>query len=79
MARQFGLVFQVPAYLRPGYTQLGLALPRYNGDDSFELPVPATYGVNPQGLVIYRFVNLDYTQRPDPVEIVTALRTLPAP
>lgn len=78
IARQFGLVFQVPAYLRPIYQGLGFALPRFNGDDSFELPIPATYVVNPQGEIIYSFVNADFSQRPDPIEIIIHLRRFSA-
>lgn len=74
VARQFGLVHQVPGYLRPVFEQMGLPLPRYNGDESFELPIPATYIVGQDGIILYAFVNPDYTQRVDPVEIVTILR-----
>ncbi|MGB0563147.1 MAG: peroxiredoxin-like family protein [Spirulinaceae cyanobacterium] len=78
VARQFGLVFQVPSALRPVYEQLGILLPRYNEDESFELPITATYIINPQGVIAYAFVNADYTQRIDPVELISELRQIQA-
>jgi len=74
VARQFGLVYQLPEYLRPVFTQGGYPLPRYNGDDSFELPIPATFVVNQAGKITYAFASPDYTQRADPIKIVTILR-----
>ncbi|BAY10653.1 peroxiredoxin-like family protein [Calothrix sp. NIES-2098] len=76
IARQFGIVFQIPEYLRPVLAQKGHVLPRYNGDESFELPIPATFIVSQDGKVIYAFVDPDYTKRLDPIEIITVLRNL---
>ncbi|ASC71400.1 alkyl hydroperoxide reductase [Halomicronema hongdechloris C2206] len=77
VARQFGLVFTVPAALRSVYQSLGIDLPAYNGDNSFELPLPATYVVNTDGTIAHAFVNSDYKQRQDPDEIVAVLKQLP--
>jgi len=77
IARQFGIVFQIPEYLRPVLQEKGHILPRYNGDESFELPIPATFVVSPDGKVVYAFVDADYTKRLDPIEIVSILRNIP--
>ena len=74
VARQFGIVYQLPAYLRPVFEQGGYPLPRYNGDESFELSIPATFVVNREGKIIYAFASSDYTRRADPIEVVTTLR-----
>ncbi|MEB3336428.1 MAG: peroxiredoxin-like family protein [Leptolyngbyaceae bacterium] len=76
VARDFGLVFTVPEVLRPIYQQFGIDLAAANGDKTFELPIPATYVVNSEGAIAHAFVNPDYTQRQDPIEIVTVLQTL---
>ena len=76
VARKFGLVFALPEYLRPVYQALGVDLVAYNGDETFELPVPATYVVNTDRTIVHAFVNVDYTQREDPEHIVTALQKL---
>jgi peroxiredoxin len=76
VARQFGLVFTVDPELQELYTKAGLGIPEQNGSDSWELPVPATYVVNAEGVIIYHYVNIDYTQRAEPADIIAALQTL---
>jgi peroxiredoxin len=76
VAEKMGLVFELPESLRPIYEKLGIDLPAYNGDDSFKLPVPATYIIDQDGVIIHDFVNADYTVRLEPSEIVAKLATL---
>jgi len=73
VAERLGLVFELPQALRPIYEQIGVDLEDYNGDDSFKLPVPATYIIGQDGVILYDFVNADYTQRLEPTEIVAQL------
>ncbi|MFQ5582597.1 MAG: peroxiredoxin-like family protein, partial [Mariprofundaceae bacterium] len=40
VAKAYGLVFTLPEVLRPIYEGFDIDLPAYNGDDSFELPMP---------------------------------------
>lgn len=74
VAKEFGLVFQLPEELRSIYQSFGIDLPAYNGDETFELPIPATYVIASDGKVIHAFVNPDYTQRLDPEEIINVLK-----
>jgi peroxiredoxin len=76
VARQFGLVFTLPEALRPIYQSFGIDLVAYNGNDHFELPIPATYGVRPNGEIFYAFADADYTKRAEPSEVVAALKGL---
>ncbi len=76
VARRYGLVFALPESLRPVYANFGVDLLAHNGDDSFELPVPATYVVDREGRVSYAFVNADYRQRAEPRDVVAALAGL---
>ena len=76
VARQFGLVFTVPETLRPIYQSFGIDLPAYNGDENFELPIPATYIVDTTGKIVHAFVNVDYQKRQDPEGIITVLENL---
>ncbi len=76
VARQFGLVFTLPEKLRPVYNGFGIDLPKANGDDSFELPVPATYVINKDGNIVCDFVEIDHTKRIEPDMIVDALKSL---
>ena len=74
VAREFGLVFRLPAALPPIYKEFGIDLIAYNGNNHFELPIPATYVVRQDGTVKYAFADVDYTKRAEPSEIVNALQ-----
>ncbi|EDX77376.1 Redoxin superfamily [Coleofasciculus chthonoplastes PCC 7420] len=74
VAKDFGLVFVLPEELRPIYQDFGIDLPAHNGDNTFELPIPATYVIAQNGTIIHAFVDPDYTKRLDPAEIITALK-----
>lgn len=76
VARQFGIVHQVGEVLREIHNGFGVSLPLLNGDETYELPVPATFIIDRWGVIVYRFVDPDYTKRIDPVEIITVLRKL---
>jgi len=76
VARDFGLVFTLPAEMRSIYQDFSIDLPAANGDESFELPVPATYVIDRSGIIRLAFVDIDYTKRLDPAEILAALKKL---
>src|SRR5581483_55640 len=72
VARQFGLVYRVPDYQQQVYRRSFVNLPFANGEDSWELPVPATYVLAKDGKIRYARVDVDYRQRPEPLEILKA-------
>ncbi len=74
IARQFGLTYRVPAPQEAVYRRAFVNLPFTNGDDSWELPIAATYILERDGAVLYASANEDYTDRPEPAEIVNACR-----
>ena len=74
IARQFGLTYRVPAPQEAVYRRAFVNLPFTNGDDSWELPIPATYIIDRHGTVLYASANEDYTDRPEPADIVEACR-----
>jgi hypothetical protein len=78
VARSFGLVYSLPDELRAALTSNNKALPGINGDDSWELPLSATYVVAPDHKIELAEIELDYRERLEPVAIVAALRTLRA-
>lgn len=75
ISSRYGLTFELPEQLRPVYTKLGIDLPAYNGDDSFVLPVPASYVIDRDGIVRFHFVNVDYTKRLEPDDLLAILRS----
>ena len=74
VARKFGLTYRVPDAQEAVYRKAFVNLPFTNGDDSWELPIPATYIVDREGTIRYASANEDYTERPEPDDLVRALR-----
>ena len=75
-ARDYGLIFTVYEEMRPLYLKWGLDVPASNGDNSWELPVPATYVIDSNRVARAAHVDKDYTKRMEPEQIMTALRNL---
>lgn len=73
VARRFGLVYRVPEYQQALYRRVFINLPFANGDQSWELPIPASYILERDGSVLYASVNADYTERAEPSEILERL------
>lgn len=76
VARQFGLVYQVPEAIRPIYTSLGTDLPAYNGDDSWELPIPGTFLVGRDRRILLSYADSDPRNRLEPGAILEALEVV---
>jgi len=75
VARKFALTYRVPELQEAVYRRAFVNLPFANGDESWELPIPATYILDRDGSVLYASANEDYTERPEPGEIIAALQT----
>ncbi|OAD21780.1 alkyl hydroperoxide reductase/ Thiol specific antioxidant/ Mal allergen [Candidatus Thiomargarita nelsonii] len=75
-ARDYGLLMQVYEEMRSLYLNWGFDLPAANGDDSYELPVPATYVIDREGIIRSAYVDKDYTTRMEPTEIINALQQM---
>ena len=73
VAGRFGLVYSLPEELRAALRANNKALPGINGDDSWELPVPATYVIGHDGRIVLTSIDVDYRNRLDPEAIVAAL------
>jgi TolB-like protein/peroxiredoxin len=76
VARQYGLVFSVEQPVREVYMQLGFSLPTYNGDNSWELPVPGVFIVNRSGVISLAHADADFTHRMEPAAILEGLGAL---
>ena len=70
VAKQFGLVYCVPAHQQEIYRRVFVNLPFVNGDESWELPIPASYIVHSDGMVAHAWADADYTHRPEPADIL---------
>jgi peroxiredoxin len=62
--------------LREVYRSFGIDLERHNGNDSWELPMPACYIIAQNGRVHDAAVSVDHTTRPEPEETLHKLGEL---
>jgi peroxiredoxin len=76
VASAFGIRFALPDYLVELYKGFKNDLPAFNDDPSWVLPMPARYVIGTDGIIAYAEVNPDYTQRPDPSELLPVLDRL---
>ena len=73
IARKFGLAYRVPEEQQGLYRSTFVNLPHVNGDPSWELPIPATFVLDRDGTILFASANEDYTDRPEPLEILSAV------
>lgn len=73
-AAAFGLCFALPDYLIELYKSRKNDLPAFNGDTSWTLPMPGRFVIGQDRVIRYAEVNPDYTHRPEPADMLPALR-----
>ena len=76
VAAKFGLVHRFPEDLKQLYLQFNIDLEKYNGDDTWTLPMPARYIVDQDAVIRYAEVDPDYTVRPEPADTIAALKEM---
>ncbi|MEG3899836.1 MULTISPECIES: peroxiredoxin-like family protein [unclassified Microcoleus] len=76
IARDYGIVFEIPDRLRLLYTELGHALPDYNGTENWLLPVPATFIIDRRRHIALAHIDVDYTKRYEPADAIAILLSL---
>lgn len=76
VAATFGLRFALPGDLAELYQTLGIALPAFNGDASWTLPLPSRFVIGRNRVIQYAEVNPDYTRRPDPLDMLAVVRRI---
>lgn len=77
IAHKFGLVVRLNDPLLKVYESFGVSLKEVNGKDgAAELPVPATFVINTNGVVRRSHVDGDFTRRLDPDDVVEEIKKL---
>ncbi len=76
VARQYGLVFELSDVLKELQRGFGNSLPKFNGDDSWELPMPGTFVLDRKGVVRLAHADPDYRLRLEPAIMLDALRAV---
>jgi peroxiredoxin len=72
----YGLAFRLPDDLIEVYKKLGVDLPRFNGDESWRLSIPARIVIRRDGVVAAVEADPDYTHRPEVEPTIDVLRSL---
>lgn len=75
VAKEYGTVFKLTDDVAEIYNN-AFDMNAYNGDDSNELPLAATYIINPKGRIVYAFLDTDYRNRAEPSEITKNLKKM---
>jgi peroxiredoxin len=76
VALQFGLVFRISPEMVQVFAREGTDFPLFYGNDSWFLPIPATYVIARDGTIAKAHVNPDFRYRLDPADIVAVWREL---
>lgn len=76
--RAYHLQFELVPELRDVYRNMGMALDEHNADHSWNLPVPATFVIDRDGVVRARHVDPNYRERMSVEAILAALEELHA-
>lgn len=71
-----GLAFHIGPGLQRRYDESGLHLADLYGSNGGFLPVPATFVIDPGGIVRYAFADPDFRVRAEPDEVVAAVAKL---
>lgn len=77
IASQYGVAWEVPeVLLQHMKVDRQLNLETINNGNGSILPIPATFVIGRNGLVVWRYVDVDYRTRSEPNDIIEALKKL---
>ncbi|MFS1514034.1 peroxiredoxin-like family protein [Chengkuizengella sp. SCS-71B] len=77
VSENYKLTFQFPDYIKEVYKNVFQNdLGKRNNDESWTLPIPATYIIESNKKIVAGFANADYTKRMEPSEAIEALKKL---
>jgi peroxiredoxin len=81
VAETFRVTYTVPPLLRLHYRSILVNIPFINGDqgdgdqgdNTWRLPLPATFVISPEGTVLFAEAHADHRVRPDPKDVLATL------
>ncbi|MBV9290224.1 MAG: AhpC/TSA family protein [Hyphomicrobiales bacterium] len=74
-ALELNLLFWVGDEARRAMSGAGVDLDRFQGNDAWMLPIPATFVIGADGLVLSRYVDPDFRRRMEIEDLIGAIRT----
>lgn len=75
-AKAFKVHFVVDDATKAKYQQFGLNVGEANVSGTWELPAPATFVIDKEGVIRWAFADWDYRKRADPGEVIRAVQAL---
>lgn len=69
-AKKLNLTFDITETIESIYDGFGINLEKSQGKKSRILPIPATYIVDSSGVIVYAYIDADYTKRAEPKEVI---------
>ena len=77
VAEKYGVAWKVPTFLLEHMrNDRKLDLEEINNGNATILPIPATFVLNKNGIVTWRFIDVDYRNRSEPEDIINALKSI---
>jgi len=75
IGKEYGIIYKLTDAVAESY-QKSFGLHEFNGDESNELPLAATYVIDTNGIIRYAFLDAEYRNRAEPSEIIEVLNKL---
>ena len=69
IADKYGLVFTLQENIREIYKNMGADLELFNSDNTYKLPIPATYLIDKNKKIVFSSVSTNYMERADVCDI----------
>jgi peroxiredoxin len=76
LIQAFGIAYTVDAEKQEQYRKYGVDLDKYSGETHHELPVPAVYVVDGDGILQFSYVHPDYRVRLPSEVVLAAARSI---
>ncbi len=74
LSKKLGIAFTLQDYAQVAYSGLGIDLSLFNGNDTYELPIPAVFVVDKNAIITYSYVDSNYVNRIDLENLATILK-----
>ena len=75
LGKEYDLVYALDKATATRY-ESSFQLSAYNGNTKAEVPLPATYIIDTDGIIKYAFINTDYKKRADIADVLNQLSKL---
>lgn len=69
-AKKLNLTFDITETIEDIYDGFGINLEKSQGKKSRILPIPATYIIDSSGVIVYAYIDADYTKRAEPKDVI---------